>query len=79
MSQTQTTSHDGYLRLPQVLELIPVSRSTWYRGMKSGRYPLPVKIGQRAAGWKRSVIAERLRQLDQETSPPWEESPSVNQ
>lgn len=75
----QTSSHDGYLRLPQVLELIPVSRSTWYRGMKSGRYPLPVKIGLRAAGWKRCEIVKHLRQLDQEAAPLWEASPSVDQ
>jgi len=46
----------GHLRLPHVLKIIPVSRSTWYRGMKSGIYPRPVKLGIRASGWKIEAI-----------------------
>lgn len=48
------------LRLPQVLEIIPVSRSTWYRGMKEGRYPQPIKLSTRAVGWKESDILSNL-------------------
>lgn len=29
---------EGYVRLPQVLAVIPVSKSTWWAGCKSGRY-----------------------------------------
>jgi predicted DNA-binding transcriptional regulator AlpA len=38
----------GFVRLPQVLAPrgpIPVSKSTWWAGVKSGRFPAPVKIG----------------------------------
>jgi len=38
---------EKYLRLKSVLEIIPVSRSTWYRGMKSGIYPKPVKLSEK--------------------------------
>lgn len=31
------------LRLKMVLEIIPVSKSTWWAGVKSGRFPKPVK------------------------------------
>lgn len=37
---------------------IPVSRSTWYAGIKSGRYPKPIKLGARAVAWRASDIAE---------------------
>lgn len=47
---------EKYLRLKQVLEIIPVSRSTWYRGMKSGRYPRPDKLSERISGWRLSEI-----------------------
>lgn len=47
---------ENFLRLPQVLAIIPVSRATWYAGVKSGRYPAPVKIGLRAAAWRLSEI-----------------------
>jgi len=51
----------GFLRLPAVLSLIPVARSTWWAGVKSGRYPKPVKLGPRMSAWRaedvRSLIA----------------------
>ena len=30
---------------------IPVSRSTWWAGVKSGRFPPPVKLGPRITAW----------------------------
>jgi prophage regulatory protein len=42
----------GLLRLPQVLELIPVSRSTWWAGVKSGRFPRAYKLGSRVTAWR---------------------------
>lgn len=44
------------LRLPQVLTRFPVSRSGWYAGMKSGKYPSPIKTGPRTAMWRSSEI-----------------------
>jgi len=46
-----TSTSNRFLRLPQVLELVPVSRATWYAGVKNGRYPAPTKIGARAVAW----------------------------
>ena len=43
-------------KLPEVLRNMPVSRATWYAGVKDGRYPQPVKIGVRAVGWRASDI-----------------------
>lgn len=31
------------LRLPEVLKIIPVSKSNWWAGVKTGRYPKPVR------------------------------------
>lgn len=50
------------LRLREVLAPngpIPVSRSTWWAGVKAGRFPEPVKLGPRTTAWKSSDI-ERL-------------------
>jgi prophage regulatory protein len=44
-------SQNGLLRLSRVLQLIPVSRSTWWAGVKSGRFPKPVKLGPRITCW----------------------------
>ncbi len=42
----------GYLRLYQILKIIPVGKSTWWAGVKSGRYPQPVKLGKRTTAWR---------------------------
>ncbi|WP_119718060.1 helix-turn-helix transcriptional regulator [Cognatilysobacter tabacisoli] len=55
----------GFLRLPQVLSLFPVSRSTWWAGVRTGRYPKPVKIAERATAWR----AEDIHALIDEVSP----------
>jgi prophage regulatory protein len=44
------------LRLPQVLALIPVSRSGWWAGVANGRYPSPVKLSTRCVAWKSQDI-----------------------
>lgn len=35
---------------------IPVSRSTWWAGVRSGRYPAPVKLGPRITAWREADI-----------------------
>ncbi|WP_279060166.1 helix-turn-helix transcriptional regulator [Bilophila wadsworthia] len=59
----QNISSNALLRLPQVLALIPVSRSAWWAGCKSGRYPKPVKLGPRTTAWRASDIAALLEKL----------------
>ena len=53
----------GFLRLSQVLALIPVGKSSWWRGCKSGRYPKPVKLGPRTTAWKAEDIAALVATL----------------
>ena len=53
--------NSGFLRLPHIIgnpkakppipPIIPVSKSTWWAGVKSGRYPRPVKLGPRVTAW----------------------------
>lgn len=47
---------DPLLRLPKVLEVIPVSRSGWWAGVASGKYPQGVKISERCTAWHASKI-----------------------
>jgi len=61
----------GYLRLPQIIgnpkakppnpALIPVSRSTWWAGVSSGRFPKPVKLGPRITAWRVEDIRELIQ------------------
>lgn len=45
-----------YLRLPEVLARIPVSRATLYRWISQGRFPEPIKLGPRCSAWLRAEL-----------------------
>lgn len=52
-------SQTGFLRLRSILAPtgpIPVSKSTWWEGVKSGRFPEPVKLGPRTTAWRKEDI-----------------------
>ncbi|MRR53974.1 MAG: AlpA family phage regulatory protein [Deltaproteobacteria bacterium] len=61
-----TLPETGFVRLPHIIgnpkanppipPIIPVSKSTWWAGVKSGRYPQPVKLGPKITAWKISDI-----------------------
>lgn len=59
-SQLPTT---GFVRLPQILAHIPVSRSTWWMGCKSGKYPAPIKLGENITAWKAEDIHALIAKL----------------
>ena len=41
---------------PAIKPLIPVSKSTWWKGVRDGRFPKPIKLGDRVTAWKASDI-----------------------
>ncbi|MBX3692673.1 MAG: AlpA family phage regulatory protein [Dokdonella sp.] len=49
----------GFLRLPQILSLIPISRSAWWAGIREGKFPKGVKLGSKTTVWR----AEDIRAL----------------
>jgi predicted DNA-binding transcriptional regulator AlpA len=48
------------MRLKQILEILPISKSTWWAGIKTGKYPKPVKLGVRMTAWKVEDIEKLL-------------------
>lgn len=50
----------GYVRLPQIvgdpkkgiLPIIPIGRSSWWAGVKEGKYPAAIKLGPRTTVWR---------------------------
>lgn len=62
----------GYLRLSQIVgdkkagipAIFPVSKSTWWQGVKTGRYPQPVKLSERCTAWR----VEDIRELIEESA-----------
>lgn len=42
----------GYVRLSTILKIIPVSKSTWWAGVKDGRFPKSVKLSPKITAWR---------------------------
>lgn len=65
----------GFLRLKQILgdpkakppvvAIIPVKKSMWWAGVKSGRFPKPVKLGPRTTAWSVSSIRDLIEAAQQ--------------
>lgn len=53
----------GYLRLNQVLELIPVGKSTFWHWVKIGKAPAAVKLSERVTCWKAEDIHRFIAEL----------------
>jgi prophage regulatory protein len=65
----------GFLRLYQIIgsrktnpptpPIIPVGRTTWFEGVKQGRYPAPVKgLGKRITVWRVQDIVDLIATID---------------
>jgi prophage regulatory protein len=66
--KTMEGSSTALLRITDILgdkdqgirPLIPVSRTTWYSGIKRGMYPKPVKLGDRVSAWRSQDIQKLI-------------------
>ena len=58
----------GYLRLRQVLVFIPVGKRCWWQGVKSGRYPKPVKLSKQCTAWRAEDIRKLIDDLSRQPS-----------
>ncbi len=62
----------GFLRLSQIIgnprtnplvpPLIPIGRSSWWNGVRTGRFPKPVKLGPRTTAWRVEDILSLIKQ-----------------
>ena len=63
----------GFLRLKQIIgdpnvnppipPICPVSKSTWWKGVSTGRFPKPVKLGPRTTAWRVEDIRALIQKL----------------
>ena len=63
----------GFLRLsqivgnqnaiPPIVPIIPISKSSWWQGVSSGRYPAPLKLSPKVTVWRVEDIREMIAQL----------------
>ena len=57
-SECTNCAHDPnrLLRLPQVLALIPISKSSWWKWVRDGKAPQPIHLGNRCTCWRYADI-----------------------
>ena len=63
----------GYLRISQIIgdarqlppipALLPISKSTWWQGVRDGRFPKPVKLGPKTTAWRVEDIRDLIDRL----------------
>jgi predicted DNA-binding transcriptional regulator AlpA len=59
-----TPSGDRYLRVRQILELFPVSRSGFYNLVNAGKMPRPaLRLGSRCTMWRESEVRAAIDAL----------------
>jgi prophage regulatory protein len=59
----------GFVRLKAIIGPagpIPVSKSTWWEGVKTGRFPKPIKIGPAITAWRVEDIRDLVSKLGNE-------------
>lgn len=68
MSNNSTLPETGFLRVNDILKLIPIGKSTWWAGVKSGRFPKPVKLYPNVALWPVEQIHELIESFKNQDS-----------
>ena len=68
-----TLPETGFVRLRQIVgnkklgipPIIPVSSSTWWAGVASGKYPKPVKLGPKTTAWDVNLVRALIAKLSE--------------
>lgn len=68
MATEATLPETGFVRLPTVLKVIPVSRSHWWAGVRDGRFPKGVKLSDRCTAWKVEDIRALIGRIAREAA-----------
>jgi predicted DNA-binding transcriptional regulator AlpA len=61
-----TLPDTGYVRLPAVLSVYPVSKSKLYADIKNGKFPAPVKLSERISAWDVKTLRAFLEAIGEE-------------
>ena len=60
MQINKNSESEEYLRMPQLLKMLPISKATIWRKVRLGEFPQPIKLGYRISMWKKSEIIDFL-------------------
>ena len=59
---------EGFVRLPVVLKVLSIGKTSWWNGVKEGKYPRPMKFGKRTARWNVKDIRALIEKYTQEAA-----------
>lgn len=62
------STHLGFLRFKGVQKKIPVSRATWYAGIKAGKYPKPIRLSAGVSVWRVADIDALCNLIEQKAA-----------
>ncbi len=65
-ANTPKLPETGFVRLSSIIAPrgpIPVGKSTWWQGVRDGRFPKPVKLGPRTTAWRVEDIRALITRL----------------
>ena len=60
------STHSGFHRIKGVLIKVPVSRATWYAGIKAGKYPKPIRLSEGVSVRRVADIDALCHQIEQQ-------------
>jgi prophage regulatory protein len=71
MATSVTLPSTGFVRLSQIIGdrkrgipgVLPIGRTSFLNGVKSGKYPKPVKLGERTTAWRVEDIQSLINSL----------------
>jgi predicted DNA-binding transcriptional regulator AlpA len=71
-----TNPHTGFIRISHIIgdprrgikPTIPVSRATWYAGIKAGKYPKPIRLSEGVSVWRVADIDALCHQIEQQAA-----------
>jgi len=55
----------GFVRLAQILAVIPIGKTSWWNGVKAGRFPQSVKLSPRCTAWKAEDIHALIKKFSE--------------
>lgn len=61
---SNTEQQQVLLKIKQVLELVPVGKTTLYKMIDDGKFPRPIRLSERAVAWRKSDILQWIDNLE---------------
>ena len=57
---------EGFVRLPVVLKVLSIGKTSWWNGIREGKYPRPLLLGKRTARWNVKDIRALIEKYTEE-------------